>query len=63
MLPSLWLSLTAGAPSSADEQALARYYRAEGLQVELEALRYRGTAAIPMEHERVLYAAHSYLAA
>jgi hypothetical protein len=63
MLPSLWRRLTALGPSSSDELALARYYRDEGLQVELESLRYRGARAIPVEHERMLYAARSYFAA
>lgn len=63
MLPSLWLRLRSLGPKSPDEQALARYFRDEGLQAELESLRHRGAGAIPVEHERMLYAARSYFAA
>ena len=63
MLPSLWLRLASTGPASPDESALARYYRDEGLHAELESLRNRGSGAIPMDHERMLYVARSYFAA
>lgn len=63
MLQSLWLRLTSSGPKSSDEQALACYYRDEGLQAELETLRHRGAGAIPVEHEKMLYIARSYFSA
>ena len=63
MLPSLWLRLTSSGPKSPDKLALARYYRDEGLHAEFESLRYQGGGAIPVDHERMLYAARSYFAA
>jgi hypothetical protein len=65
MLKSLWLRLTSPRPTPSDERALARYFRDEGLHVELAALvaRDAGAAGSPSGHERILYAAHSYFAA
>ena len=62
MLKSLWLRLTSPSPSVADERALARYFRDEGLHAELAALRAR-SADSPIDHERNLYTARSYFAA
>ena len=62
MLKSLWLRLTSPSPSVSEERALARYFRDEGLHVELEALRAQG-AGTPAGHERMLYVARSYFAA
>ena len=62
MLPSLWLRFTSSGPKSPDKLALARYFRDEGLHAELESLRSQGGGAIPMDHERMLYAARSYFA-
>lgn len=62
MLKSLWLRLSPSSPSATEEQALARYFRDEGLHTELAALRAQGADA-PIDHERNLYAARSYFAA
>ena len=61
MLRSLWRRFTSSGPAPADERALARYYRDEGLHAELEAYRARdfGHAS---GNERILYAARSYFA-
>ena len=62
MLKSLWLRLSPSSPSASEERALARYFRDEGLHVELAALRAQ-SADYPIDHERNLYAARSYFAA
>ena len=61
MLKSLWLRLSPSGPSAAEERALARYFRDEGLHTELEGLRARIGGA-PADLERTLYAARSYFA-
>jgi hypothetical protein len=66
MLPSLWLRLTSSGPKPSDERALARYFRDEGLHVELAsqlAQSHELRAASPTGLERTLYAAHSYFLA
>ena len=47
---------------SADEHALERYYRNEGLRAELESHLLRAGDGGPATNERILYAAHSYFA-
>ena len=61
MLRSLWLRLTSSGPAPADERALARYYRDEGLHAELELHEARDFGN-PSGNERILYAAQSYFA-
>ena len=62
MLRCLWLRLTSSGPTPADERALARYFRDEGLHAEL-ALHLAHEAGAASGHERILYAARSYFAA
>jgi hypothetical protein len=62
MLRSLWLRLASPGPWSAEERALARYYRDEGLHAELASHLARD-AGTPAGLERMLYAAHSHFAA
>ena len=45
----------------AEERALARYYRDEGLHAELASHLTRNGGAT-VGHEKMLYAAHSYFA-
>jgi hypothetical protein len=54
--------LSPSGPAPADERALARYYRDEGLHAELELERARDFG-FPSGNERILYAARSYFAA
>ena len=62
MLRSLWLRFSPSGPTPADERAIARYYRDEGLHAELELERARDFGD-PSGNERILYAARSYCAA
>ena len=61
MLRSLWLRFTSSGPAPADERALARYYRDEGLHAELASHLARDVGH-NIEQERMLYAARSYFA-
>jgi hypothetical protein len=61
MLPSLWRRFTSSGPVPADERALARYYRDEGLHAELELQDARDFVN-PSGNERILYTARSYFA-
>jgi len=62
MLRSLWHRLLYYWPEPSAGQALARFYRDEGLHAELASQHSRdGDAAAG--HERTLYAAHSYFTA
>jgi hypothetical protein len=61
MLPSLWHRLTSSGPAPADERALARYYRDEGLHAELASHLAREDSKAS-GYERALYAARSYFA-
>jgi hypothetical protein len=47
---------------SANERALERYYRNEGLRAALESHLLRAGDGAPSTNERILYAAHSYFA-
>ena len=60
MPPSRWLR--GFGIHSADERALERYYRNEGLRAELESHLLRAGDGAPSTNERILYAAHSYFA-
>jgi hypothetical protein len=60
MPPYLWLRRLG--VRSADERALERYYRNEGLRAELESHLLRAGDGAPSTNERILYAAHSYFA-
>ena len=62
MLRSLWLRLTSSSPTPAEERALARYFRDEGLHAELAA-HLASEIGNPSGQARILYAAHSYFAA
>jgi hypothetical protein len=62
MLKSLWHRLASSRPTPADERALARYFRDEGLHAELASFVASDARALS-GHERILYAAHSYFAA
>jgi hypothetical protein len=61
MLRSLWLRLTSSGLAPADERALARYYRDEGLHAELASHQAQNSDNHPGQ-ERMLYAARSYFA-
>jgi hypothetical protein len=62
MLKSLWRRPSPSGAAAREEQALALYFRDEGLHAELEALSARRAAAQP-GFERALHGAHWYFAA
>ena len=47
---------------AADQGALERYYRSEGLRAELESHLLRAGDRAASSNARILYAAHSYFA-
>jgi hypothetical protein len=61
MLRSLWLRFTSSGPASADERALARYYRDEGLHAELASHLARDIDNHSSQ-DRIAYAVRSYFA-
>lgn len=62
MLSSLWRRLARSGRGDADEGALARYFRDEGLLADLNALHVR-RAGSQSKYERLTHATRAHLAA